>query len=144
MKYRLFRVIACTVLFMALTAAYSRAASYAPDQLNITGTWHGTFYYDDTARKGESGTFTVTMVQDGSKVSGGITEPNTFGPANLTTLTSTFSGTFDPDSGQINFTKTYDYDHHEVSYRGMFESSGREAAGRWHIGDYAGTWGMRR
>ena len=159
MKTKVFQALigVSAVYFLVLTAGLLPADSFAADNsqnlneaqrvpLQISGTWQGAYHYDDPKRVDEVGNFTMNVSQQGSVISGTISEPNTLGVPGASTLSSTFSGTFDAGTMQINFTKTYDYDHHKVEYQGTVNSSGNEviAAGRWQIGDYTGSWGMNR
>lgn len=102
--------------------------------VQISGEWRGAYSYDDSERAGEEVNFTMTVNQQGSAISGRIRD-NEIGGA-------TFSGNFDANTMQINFTKTYGGDKPQVAYSGSV--SGNTAAGRWHIGDYAGSWEMHR
>lgn len=105
--------------------------------VQISGTWRGTYSYDDRERAGETGDFAMMVNQQGSAISGTITD-NEAGSA-------TFSGTFDPKTMQINFTKTYGSGgHDQIDYRGVVDSSGNTAAGRWYIGSYGGSWSIYR
>lgn len=102
--------------------------------LQISGEWHGTYYYDDRERAGEEVNFNMTVNQQGSAISGSISDTEVG--------TAMFFGTFNAKTMQINFTKTYGGDKPQVAYSGAV--SGNTAAGRWHIGDYAGSWAIHR
>lgn len=102
--------------------------------LQISGEWRGTYRYDDRARVGEVVGFTLTVNQQGSEITGWVRDSEV-GSANIV-------GTFNAETMQIYFTKTYGDDKPQVAYNGAV--SGNTAAGRWHIGDYAGSWEMHR
>ena len=112
----------------------------------VSGTWYGTYSYDDPKRAGEVGKFTMKITQGNSRIYGVISEPNILGVPGKSTLFANFSGTFDAGTMKINFTKTYRYDTHEVSYNGVVNGSGgmQTAAGRWQIGSRSGSWKMNR
>lgn len=102
--------------------------------LQISGEWLGTYSYDDRERIGEEVGFTLTVNQQGSEITGRVRDSEV-GSANIV-------GTFNAETMQIYFTKTYGDDNPQVAYNGTV--SGNTAAGRWHIGDYAGSWEMHR
>lgn len=102
--------------------------------LQISGEWRGTYRYDDRARVGEVVGFTLTVNQQGSEITGRVRDSEV-GSASIV-------GTFNAETMQIYFTKIYGDDKSQVAYNGAV--SGNTAAGRWHIGDYAGSWEMHR
>ncbi len=102
--------------------------------LQISGEWRGTYTYDDPERVGEIVEFTMTVNQQGSNISGRITDQEIG--------SSTFSGTFDVERREINFTKIYDADKPPIEYRGIVSDS--HAGGKWKIGDYEGSWQINR
>lgn len=104
---------------------------------SLAGQWKGSYKYDDPRRQGVEVPFAVEMTQNGSDVSGTISDEE-IGHAAL-------SGTYDSKSGRLRFTKKYDNEKYDpVEYSGTVDASGRQASGAWHIGDYAGTWKMSR
>ena len=103
----------------------------------VSGRWQGAYYYDDPARVGVSGAFSMDVQQQGSSISGSIVDAEAG--------SASFSGIFNAASGQIQFTKNYNTSgHNQIVYRGAVDSSGNTAAGRWSIGSYTGSWQMHR
>lgn len=111
-----------------------RAAMNEVPGAQISGEWRGSYRYDDRDRTGEVVDFTMSVHQQGSVISGSIRDSEV-GSANI-------YGSFNAETMQIHFTKSYGDNKPQVAYDGAV--SGNAAAGRWHIGDYAGSWEMHR
>ena len=130
-------------LLIALAVAATSQRSVAADKLTPQpgSVWKGSFSYNDP--DGPTSSFRMTFDKVAAKAdpgtsgfAGSITEPRVnFGPPDLTTLTSTFIGVWIPkgSSYEISFTKTYDYDHHEVTYHGTYSSDSNTVNGIWRI-----------
>jgi hypothetical protein len=111
-----------------------------PATLNNTS-WVGTSAYPSYPQARPSIEWTIAnLIQEGNSIQGKVTEPRTdFGP-NQAYLTSSISGSIDGDS--VSFTKTYDYDGHQVIYKGTYDPDEGSIKGRWHIKDFYGTFRM--
>lgn len=120
--------------FLLFTATYASA-------FDVSGDYNGFYQYYDAQRKNIVGHFTMSIKQEGQRITGIINEPRTnFGPDKpflLSDMTGTINGTGDMFS--VDFVKTYRYDGHTVHYRGTYKSYQGEIAGEWNIGDYKGN-----
>jgi hypothetical protein len=100
-------------------------------QTNLTGVWNGFFSYP---RLLEPVTFTATLIETQSWVSGSTHEPCTVGKHIGQTLYATLLGT--RAGNAVTFTKTYDgtvRGYSAVNYEGSVGADGMEMEGRWTI-----------
>jgi beta-glucanase (GH16 family) len=98
---------------------------------NLTGVWNGFFSYP---RLLEPVTFTATLIETQSWVSGSTHEPCTVGKHIGQTLYATLLGT--RTGNAVTFKKTYDGTsdrYHTVNYEGTIVEDGTEIEGRWIV-----------
>jgi hypothetical protein len=98
---------------------------------NLTGVWNGFFSYP---RLLEPVTFTATLIETQSWVSGSTHEPCTVGKHIGQTLYATLLGT--RTGNAVTFKKTYDGTsdrYHIVNYEGTIAGDGTEIEGQWII-----------
>lgn len=106
----------------------------------MSGVWSGFFRYDDPARAdGPRGTaqFWMTIVRSKQGWWGYSEELNTFGEGDSPRLFASLDGRYDPATGEVSFTKTYDGTgrvKHAVLYRGKVGADGK-LSGIWEIPD---------
>ena len=98
---------------------------------DLTGRWQGRYYYQDGR---ESVAFVVDMYDNGGKLEGRISEPNTFGGADARSLYANLAGGV--QGRALSFSKTYDGtggQSHSVQYRGELDQDDMSAKGTWRI-----------
>lgn len=119
------------------------APAYAQPAANLSGVWQGAYLSADGA---DVNTFTVTLTQIGTRLTGSVTELNAFGDQSKAIfLTSTLAGTI--NGNQVLFTKTYDGSggvSHSVVYRGEIQPGGRRVRGVFQADAATGTFEMVR
>lgn len=102
-----------------------------------SGIWNGTYYYRNDNGTLQPVNFELMLVQDGNEFVGFIREPNTFGDHNVGYLYATVTGTIDPRTNKITFTKKYDGTgsvNHDVHYSGTISNDGSKVkSGNWMI-----------
>ena len=108
---------------------------------SISGIWEGMYYYpngdDDPVG------FIATISQANETLLGSVSEPDVFGEA--TTLHASIEGII--DGSQVSFIKAYDPAGtlaHIVNYDGLVNADCTIISGKWNIGEYTGTFEMRR
>ena len=114
------------------------------------GPYKGVFSYGTPDRPRTNFTLEITNVRDTGdgvyKISGVISEPRgDFGPKNAKTLMSHFKGSWVSNGttgATVTFTKTYDYDEHEVLYTGTFDWNEGTIVGKWRIDSLVGPFSM--
>lgn len=120
-------------LGMLVTLA-ERAASRAPAS-SLTGAWKGRYDYPDD-RPGVD--FTQELTFSLGRVTGFVSEPNTFGDSTSKNLYAVFDGSV--AGNEIEWVKTYDGTggiSHSVNYRGTLDRNAKKITGRWSI---EGSW----
>ncbi|MDX2237562.1 MAG: hypothetical protein NW203_08350 [Hyphomonadaceae bacterium] len=142
-KHALSAAFAALALAAPLHAALSTPAAAQSNQsaVNLTGAWRGVYAGDGNANT----EFTATMSSLGSRLSGAMVEPNTFGSGDVAFLLSTITGQIDGSS--VVFLKTYDGSggqSHTVRYEGRISANGRRIAGTWTTGGVSGPFEMVR
>ncbi len=110
---------------------------------DLSGFWEGRYGYGHDGQSSVS--FDVDVRQTGGRLSGIISEPNTFDPQAGHMLTAALAGQV---SGKhVTFTKTYvgeGYAQHSVTYDGMLSDNNKRIAGRWTIDGTSGEFEMSR
>ena len=117
-----------TVLQLAL-AAETRAA-----QSSLTGLWRGRYFYPRPVKGVKSVEFEMDLTFSQGRVSGFVTEPNTFGRKTSANLYANFTGAV--TGNHVEWTKTYDGTagvKHSVRYVGAIDRSRRKISGKWII-----------
>jgi hypothetical protein len=102
-----------------------------PAQDNLTGVWNGLFRYSEG---GLSISFTATLIDSGSLVTGSTHEPCAAPGCPRKTHVATLSGR--RNGTAVSFVKAYDppgYGYSEVAYEGTLNADGTEVAGSWHL-----------
>jgi len=110
---------------------------------NLTGFWEGRFAYANDWQSPVG--FDVDLSQNGSRLSGIISEPNTFDTDAGHMLTAALAGQL--SGGQVSFTKTYvgeGHAQHSVSYEGTVSDKNARISGKWKIGAFSGEFEMTR
>lgn len=118
----------------------------------FSGTWSGSYDYpagvvDRNGTPLRETRFWLVLLYDGEEVRGYLTEPNTFGQPEEPWLHALVKGTFDPDTGELVFTKEYDGTgdvDHTVEYRGQPADTDQSVSGSWTINGFGGTFEMQR
>lgn len=116
------------------------------DPALLTGTWAGTYIYSVARGGAASVGFFADLAVDGSKLSGSMVEPNTFGDDSSGELKAMLSGRID-DDGIVRFTKTYDGSggiRHTVEYVGRLDVAAQRIEGTWTIDGASGRFVMMR
>lgn len=139
------------ILFvLPLFALYLSPGSALTAEPDLTGVWNGTYHYP-MATEREPVQFTLFLAQDGAKISGLITEPNSFAEGaddDSPRLHATVKGTYDADSREINFVKSYDgtaQTDHDVEYSGQLSQPGNKVNGKWEISaDFGGRFTLEK
>jgi hypothetical protein len=101
------------------------------DPTNLTGVWSGLFKQTDL---GADVTFTATLIESGSLVTGSTHEPCVVSDCPRKTHLATLSGT--RNGRAVSFLKTYDppgFGYSTVSYDGTLNGDATEIAGQWNI-----------
>lgn len=113
----------------------------------LSGYWQGTYYYPQDSGMNPV-KFTVLLVHEGSGITGQIREINTFAPRPETWLHAALTGTYNKESGEIRFTKTYDGTagvDHDVEYSGRLAAGGMSIEdGKWTIGESGGQFTLEK
>lgn len=110
------------------------------DRRDVTGTWYGRWTSPHPFVAPNS--FIATLEEQGSRVSGSITEPDLHGPDILRAHVDGARA-----GGRIEFTKQYDGSgrlSHAVAYAGSINAAGTEVSGMWRIDRYSGNFSMVR
>jgi hypothetical protein len=108
---------------------------------HLSGTWKGRYYYPRPVKGIRNVDFAMDLVLSQGKISGNITEPNTFGNKTSNNLYANFHGSI--TGNKISWTKKYDGTagvKHRVYYSGKLDRKRRRINGRWQIGP---NWGGR-
>jgi hypothetical protein len=115
----------------------------AEGQSEWSGSWEGTYRYG-----GGSGQAPVKFQLDATvrngRLSGQLSEPNTFGDKSAAVLYAVVVGTVDGTS--VRFTKRYDGSggaSHEVLYEGRLDRNAQTVRGQWRIQDVSGPFEMK-
>lgn len=111
---------------------------------DISGFWDGSYVYP---LGGATVAFDADLKQSGGKITGIITEPNTFDGEAGPLLTSVLAGQI--SSSKVSFTKTYVGEgnaQHSVTYEGQLSNKGQLISGQWKIsnGHFSGFFKMTR
>jgi len=110
---------------------------------SLTGSWSGAYRY---ARGGNEQVFNAQIEEIAGTFTGTIQEPNTFGEATTSVLTSDIDGTH--NGASVSFLKFYDgsgAQHHAVRYEGTVDGALTRIDGAWTIpGVWSGTFFMTR
>ena len=111
--------------------------------LDLSGFWGGTYSYGADHPSGPV-SFDAELSQDGQRLSGSITEANSFVPGGPPLLRAYVDGLVD---GQlVVFAKTYDGDGaiHAIAYEGEAREDGSVIEGVWRVATLRGRFLMRR
>ncbi|MBB4658143.1 hypothetical protein [Parvularcula dongshanensis] len=110
---------------------------------DLSGFWGGTYSYPSGVDEAPV-PFDAELSQDGYRLTGLITEPNTFSPVAGAVLAAFVHGRVEGES--VTFTKTYDGDGaaHAVAYAGSLREDGGVIEGVWRLLDLTGRFLMRR
>jgi uncharacterized caspase-like protein len=103
---------------------------------SLSGRWAGKYYYPYALEGVLSVDFEMDLVLSQGRVSGFVSEPNTFGDDTSNHLYADFQGEIYGDS--ISWTKTYDGTagvDHSVSYSGTIDRQSKTIFGTWMIRD---------
>jgi hypothetical protein len=109
----------------------------------LTGVWQGLFSYPRMYR---AASFTATLIETGSSLTGSTAEIAVGGPRDGLTVSAFLSGR--RSGSRVTFTKQYEGPeppNHAVEYEGTLAEDGMEIDGRWFIpGSWAGRFLMIR
>jgi len=110
---------------------------------SLTGSWSGAYRYP---RGGNEQVFNAQIEEIAATFTGAIQEPNTFGEATTSVLTSDIDGT--RSGASVSFLKFYDgsgAQHHAVRYEGTVNGALTRIDGTWSIPNvWSGTFFMTR
>ena len=111
--------------------------------LDLTGTWDGIYFYNDLPEAGPDTPFFATIKELNGSLTGTIIEPHEFTQA---TIMATILGR---RSGQdVAFSKDYEDPDEDylatVQYAGTLSSDGDVITGEWSIGHWKGWFEMTR
>ncbi len=110
---------------------------------NLTGVWQGLFSYPRMYR---AASFTATLIETGSTLTGSTTEIAVAGPRDGMAVSAFLSGR--RTGSRVTFTKQYEGPeppNHAVEYEGALSDDLMEIDGRWFIpGSWAGRFLMIR
>ena len=110
---------------------------------NLTGVWQGLFSYPRMYR---AASFTATLIETGSSLTGSTTEIAVAGPRDGMAVSAFLSGC--RTGSRVTFTKQYEGPeppNHAVEYEGTLADDFMEIEGRWFIpGSWAGRFLMIR
>ena len=111
--------------------------------MDLTGFWGGTYSYPATARAAPV-SFDAELSQAGARLSGSITEPNSFASGGPPLLRAFVDGLVEGHT--VVFAKTYDGDGaiHAVAYEGEAREDGTVIEGVWRVASLRGRFLMRR
>ena len=128
-----------------LKASEARGATVADSGISLPRSWSGRYFYGENNR--QSVPFELDLKQEGTTITGRISEPRTFGDRTSIELHANIFGSIERD-GSVRFTKTYDGTagvSHSVEYVGLLKGSGdrREITGTWRIKRMSGPFTMR-
>ncbi|WP_017931521.1 hypothetical protein [Robiginitomaculum antarcticum] len=105
---------------------------------DLSGFWSGQYAYGDSRAPIN---FDAEISHHASKLSGVITEPNSFEPHAGTLLSATMAGSV--SGSVVKFIKSYDGGH-DVRYIGQLSPEGDHISGDWTVIGYGGSFTMRR
>ena len=108
----------------------------------LNGEWQGAYSYSDS-RAPVNFILEATIVKD--RISGTISEPNTFGSSGVAFLHANIAGTI--EDGVVRFTKTYDGtggQSHSIQYEGVLDPLRLQISGTWRISSMVGQFAMTR
>ena len=110
---------------------------------NLGGFWGGTYSYP-SGDPAPPVPFDAELRQDGQRLSGAITEANSFVPGGPALLRAYVDGLV--EGALVVFAKTYDGDGaiHAVAYEGEAREDGRVIEGVWRVAGMTGRFLMRR
>lgn len=131
------RAALAALAMMGICAGPALAASD-----DLSGAWSGFYAYDGA----DEVEFDAVVTHRNGKLTGKITEPNTFGAPGVARLSATFEGDVDV-TGIVQFVKTYDGTggvSHDVQYVGKLIEEGRCIVGAWRIDQSSGPFQMCR
>lgn len=123
-------------------------AKTGPKAGMLQALWTGTYEYLADADQGAV-KFGMTFAKVGNKFVARTSESNTFGddPATNPKLFADCKGAYDPDSGKVTWTKTYDGTanvSHAVEYAGTLSEDGTRIDGTWTIGEVSGKFTLKK
>lgn len=128
----------------AALLALGEAAASRKAQSDLTGLWSGRYYYPRPINGITSVEFEMDLTFSQGRITGFVSEPNTFGNRTSAKLYATFDGTV--SGNQVEWTKTYDGTggvNHSVIYRGTIDRQARRIEGRWIIrSDWSGDFNI--
>ena len=102
------------------------------DESGLSGTWKGTYDSFGGASQGPV-RWTAEITCRRGRLTGRITEPNTFGDPSASRLYAEIEGTVTGD-GTVSFVKTYDGTggvSHSIDYRGKLDRTTMTITGKW-------------
>jgi hypothetical protein len=114
-------------------------------KLRLAGRWTGEYSYPDDAQ--EPVKFHLKLTQKGDEISGSTKEKNTFGEMSEPFLYANCKGKFDPETGKVTWTKTYDGTggvSHAVEYSGTLSADGTKIEGEWTLQGSSGRFTLRK
>lgn len=138
-------ILAAAVMGLTFAAAPPHQAAYAQayNAADLSGAWRG--MYGGGANQPTE--FEVRLAQNGTRLTGTITESANFGNGATAFLLAELSGRA-PGNGTISFTKTYTDDAagvtHSVQYTGRVSAGGRRIQGTWSVDGLNGVFEMVR
>jgi len=111
---------------------------------SLSGFWAGLYKYAEPDWPDVK--FDCELLQTGPRVTGHITEVDSFRPSGQFLLESIIDGQI--HARDFSFTKTYltpsDYYNEPVEYVGKVSLTGNRISGRWYIGDASGAFTLTR
>lgn len=105
---------------------------------DLSGFWAGQYFYGDSRPPVD---FDIELTHIASKLSGIITEPNSFEPTGGALLSADITGSL--AGSVVKFIKSYKGGH-DVRYVGQLSPEGDVITGDWTIISYGGSFTMRR
>lgn len=112
----------------------------------IGGRWLGRYYYSGQQASNPPVEFELMLeVPAAGRVSGRMSEPNTFGTPGVPFLYANIRGEI--VENRLRFTKTYDGtggQTHSVAYSGTFNETWTTLVGTWRINEATGRFDLRR
>jgi hypothetical protein len=120
---------------LAIDASTRRVTS------DLTGRWSGHYFYPQPVNGISAVAFEMDLTFSQGRVSGYVSEPNTFGQKTSANLYATFEGSV--AGTEVAWIKTYDGTagvEHSVRYEGTLDRRSRTIQGRWIISsDWSGA-----
>jgi len=101
----------------------------------LNGSWSGAYHYPEAIKR-KPVPFDIKITQAGKSVSAFTKEPNTFGKKGEPRLYANCRGTFDSQTGNVTWTKTYDGTagvRSSAEYRGQLSPDSTQIDGTWTI-----------